>query len=74
MATGVSTILMTLLPETQGLEMPQTLEEGENFGKNQKFWYIPCLEPQKNKTNVKNLSNNNNKQQKDNNCGDGNYL
>lgn len=37
----VAAILVLLLPETLGQELSQTLEEGENFGKNQNFWVLP---------------------------------
>lgn len=33
--------LATLLPETAYEELPDTLEDGEHFGKNQKFWHLP---------------------------------
>lgn len=41
----ICSILILFLPETLGLQMPQTLEEAENFGKDQKMWSFPCLEP-----------------------------
>ncbi|OWR51600.1 Ectonucleotide pyrophosphatase/phosphodiesterase family member 4 [Danaus plexippus plexippus] len=40
--------LCLLLPETMDTEMPQTLEDGENFGIDQKFWDNPCF-PRKTK-------------------------
>ncbi|CAG9577071.1 unnamed protein product [Danaus chrysippus] len=40
--------LCLLLPETMDTEMPQTLEDGENFGKDQQFWDNPCF-PRKTK-------------------------
>ena len=36
-------ILTLLLPETLDQELPQTLEDGANFGKDQKFWDFPCI-------------------------------
>lgn len=36
-------LLSLLLPETLDQELPQTLEDGENFGRNQKFWDMPCI-------------------------------
>lgn len=30
------------LPETMDKELPQTLEDGENFGSDFKFWDMPC--------------------------------
>lgn len=36
-------VLVLFLPETLGRHLPQTLEQGENFGKEQKFWSLPCF-------------------------------
>ncbi|XP_063698988.1 carcinine transporter-like isoform X2 [Culicoides brevitarsis] len=30
------------LPESLNCELPQTMEDGEEFGKDQKFWSFPC--------------------------------
>ncbi|XP_051159902.1 carcinine transporter-like isoform X1 [Leptopilina boulardi] len=38
----ICAILALFLPETTGRHLPQTLEQGENFGKDQKFWSLPC--------------------------------
>ncbi|XP_012268092.2 carcinine transporter-like [Athalia rosae] len=38
----LATILVLFLPETSGEDLPQTLQEGENFGKGQKMWSMPC--------------------------------
>lgn len=31
------------LPETLNQELPETLQEGNDFGKEQSFWWIPCI-------------------------------
>lgn len=35
--------LVLALPETLGQELPQTLQDGEDFGKDQGIWDMPCL-------------------------------
>ncbi|XP_051159899.1 organic cation transporter protein-like isoform X2 [Leptopilina boulardi] len=36
--------LLTLgLPETLDQDLPESLEEGNDFGKEQSFWWIPCI-------------------------------
>lgn len=37
----VAGILTLFLPETLGEDLPNTLEEGQDFGKNQSFWNCP---------------------------------
>lgn len=39
----MAAILLVFLPETMGHNLPHTLEDGENFGKNQKILNMPCL-------------------------------
>lgn len=37
-------ILALLLPETMDQVLPLTLADGEEFGRNQAFWSVPCFE------------------------------
>ncbi|XP_043271471.1 carcinine transporter-like isoform X2 [Venturia canescens] len=38
----VTATLVLFLPETLGRDLPQTLSQGENFGRGDKFWSLPC--------------------------------
>lgn len=40
-------LLTLLLPETLDKDLPQTLQDGEDFGKDQKMWDMPCLSKKK---------------------------
>ncbi|KAJ8707785.1 hypothetical protein PYW07_011462 [Mythimna separata] len=42
--------LCLFLPESMGKEMPQTIQDGEEYGLDQKFWDFPCCNRKKNKT------------------------
>lgn len=39
----VDAFLTLTLPETLNQELPETLQEGNDFGKDQSFWWIPCI-------------------------------
>ncbi|KAH8366149.1 hypothetical protein KR093_009748, partial [Drosophila rubida] len=41
----VGGVLALLLPETLHQDLPQTLSEGNRFGKNQRIWHFPCCGP-----------------------------
>ncbi|CAK1546443.1 unnamed protein product [Leptosia nina] len=34
------------LPESMGKDMPQTIQDGEDYGRDQRFWDFPCLNRQ----------------------------
>lgn len=36
-------MMCLLLPETLDKDLPQTLQDGENFGSDQGIWDMPCL-------------------------------
>ncbi|XP_034942466.1 carcinine transporter-like [Chelonus insularis] len=38
----ITATLVLFLPETQGRSLPQTLQQGEDFGKDSNFWSFPC--------------------------------
>lgn len=42
-ASLVGGLVALLLPETLHKDLPQTIEDGENFGKDQSFFYCPCF-------------------------------
>ncbi|XP_020280140.1 carcinine transporter-like [Pseudomyrmex gracilis] len=44
MVAIVGATLILFLPETLGRDLPQTLHQGEEFGKDQKFWTLPCCD------------------------------
>ncbi|XP_075988812.1 organic cation transporter protein-like [Anticarsia gemmatalis] len=39
--------LCLFLPESMGKDMPQTIQDGENYGREQKFWDFPCCSRKK---------------------------
>ncbi|XP_074042799.1 organic cation transporter protein isoform X2 [Leptinotarsa decemlineata] len=59
----LSGLLALFLPETLDQELPQTLQDGENFGLGQKIWDFPCIkkkevqsEPQLRRTSFRRAS------------------
>ncbi|XP_045136740.1 organic cation transporter protein-like isoform X2 [Portunus trituberculatus] len=44
----ISGLLIILLPETVGCELPQTLQESEDFGSDQSIWYFSCCKSRSN--------------------------
>ncbi|CAL7934082.1 unnamed protein product [Xylocopa violacea] len=38
----IGAALVLFLPETVGQSLPQTIKQGEEFGKDQSFWSLPC--------------------------------
>ncbi|XP_066602060.1 carcinine transporter-like isoform X2 [Prorops nasuta] len=38
----IAATTVIFLPETLGSDLPQTLRQGEDFGKDQTFWALPC--------------------------------
>lgn len=40
---ALGAIVALFLPETANIKMPHTFEEGNELGKDQKFWHFPCL-------------------------------
>ncbi|KAH0945541.1 hypothetical protein HN011_010348 [Eciton burchellii] len=39
----VDAVLTLALPETLNQDLPETLQEGNDFGTDQSFWWIPCI-------------------------------
>lgn len=39
----IDAFLTLTLPETLDQELPETLQEGNDFGKEQSCWWVPCL-------------------------------
>ena len=39
----INALVALALPEAAGVDLPNTMEEAENFGKNQNFFYMPIL-------------------------------
>lgn len=41
-------LLVLFLPETLGRDLPQTLQQGEDFSRGDKFWSFPFCNKQEN--------------------------
>ncbi|CAK9830056.1 Carcinine transporter [Anthophora retusa] len=44
MVSFIGAACVLFLPESVGRSLPQTIKQGEEFGKDQSFWLIPCQE------------------------------
>lgn len=42
--------LIVLMPETMGCDLPQTLQESEDFGIDQRTWYFTCCGSKRSKS------------------------
>ena len=45
-------MLALILPETAGVDFPNTIEEAECFGQHQKFFYIPFIHGENKSTEI----------------------
>ncbi|XP_058789014.1 organic cation transporter protein-like [Phymastichus coffea] len=54
----IDAALTLTLPETMDQELPESLEEGNDFGRQQSFWWFPCIKrsPEKKKKYRKTLA------------------
>ncbi|XP_043519995.1 carcinine transporter-like isoform X2 [Frieseomelitta varia] len=41
-ASFLGAAIVLFLPETMGQNLPQTIKQGEEFGREQRFWSLPC--------------------------------
>ncbi|XP_031772778.1 carcinine transporter-like [Apis florea] len=44
MVSCLGAAFVLFLPETVGQNLPQTIKQGEEFGKEQRFWNLPCYQ------------------------------
>ena len=51
--SALCALLPLFLPETAGVELPDTVEDVENFGSNNGFFHVPWIEERRQKKEAK---------------------